>query len=173
MCQQTLVDSAVTQKFGSEQADTSSPGKLQVLKACRCGAVTQLYAPAMAPTLCRHLCAHCCPVLPGILFATADHLQHGLDKSPSGYTASLCQLHRPSTLYLLPILDCHSASKKSSWGVQEPVFTALPFTCVGIGMAAEVALHCSICFETAQYSTCAVLLLQDSGHIQLPIKFPD
>lgn len=27
-----------------------------------------------SPTLCRHLCAHCCPVLPGIFFATEDHL---------------------------------------------------------------------------------------------------
>ena len=126
----------------------------------------------MALTLCRHLCAHCCPVLPGILFATADHLQHGLDELPSGYTASLCHSISRATLYLLPKIDCHSASKLSSWGVQEPVLTALPFTCVGIGMAAQVALHCSNCFETAQYSTCAMHLLQDSTHIQLPIKLP-
>ena len=61
-------------------------------EGCRSGAVTHLYAPAVALTLCRHLCAHCCPVLPLILFATADHLRHGLGKLPLGNAASLCQL---------------------------------------------------------------------------------
>lgn len=95
-------------------------------------------------TLWRHRCAHCCPVLPGIFFATDDHLP-GRHKVHRCMWASVeivsCLQHLTVSVEhqgcwadLFPSFACHSASRSSSSGIHEPVLTGRPLMWVGIGI---------------------------------------